>query len=100
MKAFPAFLLFFVMVFGVANSYASDEDEFKPAYENMDQYDVEDPRRFYVRHEGRNYYTSGKEDGFRVNENNEESTDETIGILTFLLAPFTILYMNIIGWWD
>ena len=50
--------------------------------------------------DGRTYYTSGKENGFRVNENNEESTDETIGIMTLLIAPATLIYMNLVGWWE
>lgn len=79
---------------------ASDEDEFVPAYQNMDTYEVESADKYFVRHQGRNYYTSGKKDGFRIQENNEESTDETIGIMTFLIAPATIVYMNLEGWWD
>ncbi len=78
------------------------EDEFQPAYQNEGNYQIDDPDKYFVRHGERLYYTSGKdnEKGFRVNENNEESTDETIGILTFLLAPATIVYMNLIGWWE
>lgn len=79
---------------------ASDDEEFVPAYENMDSYEVESADKYFVRHQGRNYYTSGKKNGFRIQENNEESTDETIGIMTFLIAPATIVYMNLEGWWD
>jgi len=87
--------------FGIASSvFAEDSDEFVPAYQNESSYDVETADKFFVRHQGRNYYTSGKEGGFRVNENNEESTEETIGILTFLIAPASIVYMNLVGWWE
>jgi hypothetical protein len=78
----------------------AEDEEFVPAYQNEGSYDVETADKYFVRHEGRNYYTSGKKNGFRVNENNEESTDETIGILTFLLAPATIVYMNVEGFWN
>ncbi|KZY63477.1 hypothetical protein A3742_03880 [Oleiphilus sp. HI0071] len=99
MKLLTMLTCFFCLVFSVASAYA-DDDEFKPAYQNVDSYDVDDSNKFFVRYQGRDYYTSGREDGFRVNENNEESTDETVGILTFLIAPFSILYMNLIGWWE
>ena len=78
----------------------SASDEFVPAYQNEGNYKLEDPKKYFAYEEGRTYYTSGKENGFRVNENNEESTDETIGILTLLIAPATIIYMNLIGWWE
>lgn len=78
---------------------AADE-EFTPAYQNIDQYEVESSEKYMAYEDDRAYYTSGKENGFRVNENNEESTDETIGIITFIVAPFTIVYMNVIGWWE
>lgn len=88
-----------VLTFLSGKAYASD-DEFVPAYQNIDSYEVESADKYFVRHQGRNYYTSGKKNGFRVQENNEESTDETIGIMTFLIAPATIVYMNLEGWWD
>jgi len=101
MKLFTALTCAFCLIFSVASAYAADDSEFRPAYQNMDQHDLDDADKlFTVRHKGRNYYTSGRENGIRVNENNEESTDETVGILTFLIAPFTILYMNLIGWWE
>lgn len=78
----------------------ADDEEFVPAYQNEASFDVETADKFFVRHQGRNYYTSGKKNGFRVNENNEESTDETIGIMTFLIAPATIIYMNLEGFWN
>ncbi len=79
---------------------ASAEDEFQPAYQNEGKYQMEDPDKYFAYHGDRAYYTTGKKNGFRVNENNEESTDETIGILTFLIAPATIVYMNLVGWWE
>lgn len=99
MKFFLILTCAFSLIVSAASVHASD-DEFKPAYENIDEYDLDDADKFFVRHQGRNYYTSGREGGFRVNENNEESTDETIGILTFLIAPATIFYMNTVGWWQ
>ena len=81
------------------NAFAAD-DEFVPAYQNEGSYGLDDPSKYFAYEEGRTYYTSGKENGFRVNENNEKSTDETIGILTLLLAPATIIYMNLVGWWE
>jgi hypothetical protein len=99
MKNFSISLVAALMVLFTAQSYAQDDD-FRPAYQNMEAYEAEDSNKFFVRHQGRNYYTSGREDGFRVNENNEESTDETVGIITFLLAPISIIYMNFIGWWE
>ena len=98
--------ILFVFVFTIASASVTAE-EFTPAYQNEGNYKEdkyhtnEDVTGKYVtRKSGRNYYTSGKENGFRVNENDEESTDETIGILTFVLAPAAIVYMNIIGWWE
>ena len=88
-----------MLSFSIGSAWA-DDDEFVPAYQNMDSYDLESADKYFVRYQGRNYYTSGKKNGFRVQENNEESTDETIGILTFLIAPATIVYMNLEGWWD
>lgn len=89
----------FTMIFTSASAFAED-DEFVPAYQNEGNYELEDSSKYFAYHQGRKYYTSGKEDGIRVNENNEESTDETVGILTFVLAPATIIYMNLIGWWE
>lgn len=83
-----------------AGSVWAEDEEFVPAYQNEGSYDIESADKFFIRHQGRNYYTSGKKNGFRVNENNEESTDETIGILTFLIAPATIVYMNLEGFWN
>lgn len=80
------------------NAFA--DDEFVPAYQNEGAYKLEDPNKYFAYEEGRTYYTSGKENGFRVNENDEESTDETIGILTFVIVPATLIYMNLIGWWE
>ena len=88
-----------IMFLSTSTAWAED-DEFVPAYQNVDSYDLESADKYFVRYQGRNYYTSGKKNGFRVQENNEESTDETIGILTFLIAPATIVYMNLEGWWD
>jgi hypothetical protein len=91
----------------VATSALAADDDFVPAYQNEGNYkedkynSIEDETGKYItRDGGRNYYTSGKKNGFRVNENDEESTDETIGILTFVLAPAAIIYMNVIGWWE
>jgi hypothetical protein len=88
-----------VFSIGTSAAHAAD-DEFVPAYQNEGHYELEDPDKYFAYNSGRTYYTSGKKDGFRVNENNVESTDETIGILTLVLAPATIIYMNLIGWWD
>ncbi|WP_156495153.1 hypothetical protein, partial [Oleiphilus sp. HI0128] len=79
-KLMSAFL--FSVIFASASAYAED-DEFVPAYQNEGNYQMEDPDKYFTYREGRKYYTSGKENGIRVNENNEESTDETVGILTF-----------------
>jgi len=89
-----------LLLVGSSMSVMAEDEEFVPAYQNEGNYDVETADKYFIRHEGRNYYTSGKKNGFRVNENNEESTDETIGILTFLLAPATIIYMNVEGFWN
>ncbi len=78
----------------------ADDEEFVPAYQNVGNYKLEDPNKYFAYRDGRTFYTSGKENGFRVNENNEESTDETIGILTLLIAPATLIYMNLVGWWE
>lgn len=100
MKLLFTLTCMFCLIFSAATAHAED-DEFKPAYQNVDSYDIDDADKFFVRHQGRNYYTSGRDNAtIRVNENNEESTDETIGILTFLLAPASIVYMNLIGWWE
>ena len=90
-----AFLFFQSVAFVQA-----EEDEFVPAYQNEGNYELPDSDKYFAYQQGRKYYTSGKENGFRVNENNEESTDETVGIVTFLLAPATLVYMNLVGWWD
>ena len=99
--------LLFLFVFSVGANYAFAEDEFVPAYQNEGNYSSDEygsledeTEKYLTRDGGRTYYTSGKKNGFRVNENNEESTDETIGIMTFILAPFTLVYMNVIGWWE
>lgn len=93
--AFAVLLLCFQSV-----AFVHAEDEFVPAYENEGNYELPDSSKYFAYQDGRKYYTSGKKDGFRVNENNEESTDETVGIVTFLLAPATLIYMNLVGWWD
>ena len=101
-------IFLFVFLFSVGNNSAfAQSDEFVPAYQNEGNYaedeynSLEDETGKYVtRDSGRTYYTSGKKNGFRVNENNEESTDETIGIMTFVLAPAAIIYMNVVGWWE
>jgi len=103
---FSSLLFLFIFSVGLNPVYA-DDDEFVPAYQNEGNYSkdefkttVDETEKYVTRDGGRLYYTSGKKNGFRINENNEESTDETVGILTFILAPATIIYMNIIGWWD
>ena len=78
----------------------ADDDEFVPAYQNEGAYKLEDPNKYFAYEEGRTYYTSVKENVFRVNENDEESTDETICILILLIAPATIIYINLVGWWE
>lgn len=100
-------LLCVFLLSGMAISGYAADDEFVPAYQNegnysSDEYNTmeDETNKYLARDSGRTYYTSGKENGFRVNENNEESTDETIGIMTFVLAPAAIIYMNIIGWWE
>ncbi len=92
-------LLLFMMIFASTSAYA-EEDGFVPAYQNEGNYQLEDPNKYFTYSQGRKYYTSGKKNGIRVNENNEESTDETVGILTLLVAPATIIYMNLVGWWE
>lgn len=99
MKKIQILILSAFVVLMSSSVFASD-DEFVPAYQNEGRYKLEDPGKYFAYQDGRTYYTSGKADGFRVNENNEESTDETIGILTFILAPATIVYMNLVGWWE
>ncbi|MDX1451264.1 MAG: hypothetical protein R3183_01820 [Oleiphilaceae bacterium] len=98
-KVFVGSLLALTLAVGSSGAMAN-EDEFQPAYQNEGNYQIESPDKYFERHGERVYYTSGKKNGFRVNENNEESTDETIGILTFLIAPATIVYMNLVGWWE
>jgi len=94
-----AFLIVLVIAFASSTS-VNAEDEFVPAYQNEGSYELEDPDKYFTYKDGRGYYTSGEKGGIRVNENNEESTDETVGILTFLIAPATIVYMNLVGWWE
>ncbi|TNC82255.1 MAG: hypothetical protein C9356_04355 [Oleiphilus sp.] len=93
-------LIALTLIVACVSQAVAEDDEFVPAYQNEGSYDLDSGDKFFIRHQGRNYYTSGKKNGFRVNENNEESTDETIGILTFLLAPATIVYMNLEGFWN
>ena len=107
MKYLFSNLLLVLLCFAGASSVFAADDEFVPAYQNEGNYSsdefntVEDGTgKYLTRNSGRTYYTSGKKNGFRVNENNEESTDETIGIMTFVLAPAAIIYMNVIGWWE
>jgi len=100
MKIIQAIFISFFVACIASNVFAADEDEFVPAYQHEGEYKLEDPNKYFAYEAGRTYYTSGKENGFRVNENDEESTDETIGILTLLIAPATIVYMNLIGWWE
>ncbi len=99
MKNIQTLMLSILVSLASMSGFAAD-DEFAPAYQNEGRYQLEDPNKYFAQQDGRLYYTSGKENGFRVNENNEESTDETIGILTFVLAPATIIYMNLVGWWE
>lgn len=100
MRNFLLHLPIAILLLGFSAASLGADEEFVPAYQNEGSYDLEDTDKYFVRHKGRNYYTSGKKNGFRVFENNEESTDETIGIMTFLIAPATIVYMNLEGWWD
>lgn len=101
MKKFLVYLFSFSLLLlnGGGLVYAG-EDEFTPAYQNIDSYEVADPKDYMAYEGDRAFYTSGKKNGFRVNENNTESTDETIGIITLIVAPFTIVYMNVIDWWN
>ena len=88
------------MALGFNEAYAADE-EFAPAYQNEGSYKLEDPNKYFAHKDGRLYYTSGKKkNGFRVNENDEKSTDETVGYMTFFLGPVALVYMNMIGFWD
>lgn len=107
MKYLLSRLLLVLCCAGLSASVFAEDDEFVPAYQNegnyaQDEYHSvdDDAEKYTTRNGGRTYYTSGKKNGFRVNENDEESTDETIGIMTFVLAPATLVYMNVIGWWD
>lgn len=94
-------LLLSMFVTCLSLNVSAADDEFVPAYQNVGDYKhLDDPNKYFAYEEGRTYYTSGKENGFRVNENNEESTDETIGILTFVIVPATLIYMNLVGWWE
>jgi len=95
------FSLFFLALMSIGiNAAHADDDEFVPAYQNEGEYELEDTDKYFAYESGRKYYTSGKKNGFRINENDEESTDETVGILTFVLAPAAIVYMNLVGWWE
>jgi hypothetical protein len=103
---FSSLLFIFICSLGATSVFAAD-DGFVPAYQNEGNYKEDKYHsnedltgKYTTRDSGRLYYTSGKKNGFRVNENDEESTDETIGIMTFVLAPAAIVYMNIIGWWE
>jgi len=100
MKKIQSVCLAVLLACFTAGVYAADEDEFVPAYQNEGNYKLEDPNKYFAYEADRTYYTSGKPNGFRVNENNEESTDETIGIMTLLIAPATLIYMNLVGWWE
>jgi hypothetical protein len=100
LKNIQALFISLFLSFLAINAFAADEEEFVPAYQHEGDYKLEDPNKYFAYQDGRTYYTSGKENGFRVNENDEESTDETIGILTLLIAPATIIYMNLVGWWE
>lgn len=99
MKHIQTLLISILLSCFAINVMAAD-DEFVPAYQNEGDYKLDDPNKYFAYQDGRVYYTSGKPNGFRVNENDEESTDETIGILTLLIAPATIIYMNLVGWWE
>lgn len=101
-KLFTSVSLCLVLVLVNVNSVFASEEEFVPAYQNEGNFDFEfeDYNKYIAYKDGRKYYTSGKPNGIRVNENNEESTDETIGILTFVIVPATLIYMNFIGWWE
>jgi hypothetical protein len=63
--------------------------------------EIYDPAQYREQRGEYGYYTSGTRltNYFRVNENNEESTDETIGILFFAVALPGIVYNNLFGWW-
>lgn len=100
MKKIQSVCLAVLLACFAAGVNAADEDEFVPAYQNEGNYKLEDPNKYFAYEGDRTFYTSGKPNGFRVNENNEESTDETIGILTFVIVPATFVYMNLIGWWE
>ena len=102
MKKYLVYGLPFCLFLLAATSsvFAADEEEFVPAYQNVENIEVPDPNKYVVKEGGRVYYTSGKKNGFRVNENNEESTDLTIGILSFPLAPVALAYMNFMDWWE
>ncbi len=100
MKRFLSLSLTILLACLSADVLAADEESFVPAYQNEGNYQLEDPNKYFAYHGDRVYYTTGKKNGFRVNENNEESTDETIGIMTLLLAPATLIYMNLVGWWE
>jgi hypothetical protein len=100
MKKIQSICLLILLSFVAITVSAADEEAFVPAYQNEGKYTLEDPNKYFAYEADRTYYTSGKPNGFRVNENNEESTDETIGIMTLLIAPATLIYMNLVGWWE
>lgn len=86
---------------GLGGSGSGDE-VFPVAYEHIDDMKVFDPAKYRERRGEFGYYKTGSpiKNSFRVNENNEESTDETIGILFFIVALPAQLYMNFYGWWQ
>ena len=88
---------------GFGGSKKSSGDEVFPvAYEHIDDMKVYDPERYKERRGEFGYYKTGASvsNSFRVNQNNEESTDETIGILFFIVALPAQLYVNFYGWWQ
>ena len=100
-QLFSTFIVTMIMTLTMNTAYAADDDEeFAPAYQNEGKYKLEDPDKYFTHKDGRLYYTSGKKNGIRVNENDVESTDETIGYLAFVISPATLVYMNLIGFWE
>lgn len=87
---------------GLGSDSGSGDEIFPAAYEHIDDMKVFDPARYRERRGDFGYYKTGSpvKNSFRVNENNEESTDETIGILFFIVALPAQLYMNFYGWWQ
>lgn len=84
------------------NKKNDGEEVFPVAYEHIDDMKIYDPARYKERRGEFGYYKTGApvSNSFRVNENNEESTDETIGILFFIVALPAQLYVNFYGWWQ